>query len=219
MLIVSGSSSLQHHGWSTLAPRTRMPVQPIPHATAAWFRLRYAPQLVCFPRSADLACPASGPTHANSTILDLTVCFTDLQTRKREKALSNRLQTTRRRVTFLSALTIASIGSLAAAASDDVNLSKSELKSLLANAETKSDHARIAQYFEAEAAKYDSQAKEHSELAAVAEKSPPSQPTKFPGSMQTFNHCSSMSKSLSEAAANARAIAAEHRKMAEQATK
>src|SRR4051794_41881753 len=108
--------------------------------------------------------------------------------------MSNRFQATRLRVTLLLALTIAGVGSLAAVASDDVKLSKSELKSLLANAEKKSDHERIAQYFDAEAAKYESQAKEHSELAAVGEKSPPSQPTKFPGSMQTFNHCSSIDR-------------------------
>ena len=106
--------------------------------------------------------------------------------------------------------------SVSAGAKDKL-LSKSELKSLVANAETKAEHERIAQYFDAEATKYETEAKDHSELAVVYQKSTPS--AKIPGPSQTFNHCDSLSKSLQKAADDARALAAEHRGMEKEATK
>src|SRR5260370_40316591 len=96
----------------------------------------------------------------------------------------------------------------------DKTLSKSELKNLIANAETKADHERIAQYFDAEAVKYEAEAKDHGDLAQVYRKAgAPSakQPT------QTFNHCDSFAKSLEQAAENARQLAADHRGMAKEA--
>ena len=96
---------------------------------------------------------------------------------------------------------------------------KAELKSLIANAETKADHERVARYFDAEAMKYEAEAKEHGELAGAYKAAPPSQPTKFPGSQQTFNHCDSLSKSLNKAAEDARALATEHWQMAKEARK
>ena len=97
-------------------------------------------------------------------------------------------------------------------------LSKSEVKSLAATAETKAEHERIAQYFDAEAAKYEAEAKDHSELAVVYQKrGTPS--AKMPGPSQTFNHCDSLSKSLQKAADDARALAAEHRGMSNEAKK
>lgn len=105
------------------------------------------------------------------------------------------------------------------AGAKDKTISKSELKSLIAKAETKSDHERIAQYFDAEAAKYEAEAREHGELAGVYQKNSSSQPTKFPGTQQTFNHCDSLSKSLQHAAEDARALAAEHREMSKEAKK
>ena len=103
------------------------------------------------------------------------------------------------------------------AGAKDKPLTKSEVKALIATAETKAEHERIAQYFDAEAAKYDTEAKEHAELAGVYQKSTPS--AKPPGPSQTFNHCDSLSKSLQKAADDARALAAEHRQMAHEAKK
>ena len=97
-------------------------------------------------------------------------------------------------------------------------LSKTELKALITNAETKGDHERIAQYFDAEAAKYEAEAKEHGELAPFYREHTP-QSAKFPGSMQTFQHCDALSKSLQTAAGEARQLAAEHRAMAQAAKK
>ena len=101
------------------------------------------------------------------------------------------------------------------AGAKDNSLSKTELKHLIATAETKADHERIAEYFDAEAAKYEAQAKEHEELAQAYRKSGPGS-AKYPGSIQSFNHCDSLSKSLAHAAENARQLAADQRKMAQE---
>ena len=101
----------------------------------------------------------------------------------------------------------------------DKTLSKSELKSLIANAETKAEHERIAKHFDAEAAKYEAEAKEHGELAQLYQRNTSPTPTKYPGSMQTFNHCDSLSMSLQKAAEEARALAADHRGMEKEAKK
>ena len=103
------------------------------------------------------------------------------------------------------------------AGAKDATLSKSELKNLVANAETKAEHERIAKHFDAKAAKYEADAKEHGELAPFYQKNTPGQPTKYPGSMQTFQHCDSLSKALMQAAQDARALAVEHREMAKHA--
>ena len=63
-------------------------------------------------------------------------------------------------VVFAVALTL---GAPAGAA--DKPLTKAELRSLIANAKTKADHERITQYFEAEATRYEVEAKAYSELA------------------------------------------------------
>ena len=102
------------------------------------------------------------------------------------------------------------------AGAKDKTISKSELKRLIAGAETKADHERIAQYFDAEAAKYEAEAKEHGELAQSYRTAGPAS-AKYPGSMQSFNHCDSLSKSLQQAAVNARQLAADHRGIAKEA--
>jgi hypothetical protein len=101
------------------------------------------------------------------------------------------------------------------AGAKDKPLTKSEVKALIPTAETKAEHERIAQYFDAEAARYEAEAKEHSELAGVYQKSTPS----AKNASQTFNHCDAVSKSLQKAADDARALAAEHRHMGNDAKK
>ena len=112
----------------------------------------------------------------------------------------------------------ASVVSLAAAAKDKP-LSKAEVKSLIANAETKAEHERLAKHFEAEATRYEAEAKEHAELAQVYQQNTPPITAKYPGLMQTFQHCDSVSKALLQAAENARKLASEHSEMAKAATK
>jgi hypothetical protein len=105
------------------------------------------------------------------------------------------------------------------ARAQDKPLSKTELKRLMTGAETKADHARIAEYFEAEATRYEAEAKQHGELALFYQQHTSSNPTKYPGSMQTFDHCDALRKSLEQAAEKARQLAAEHRKMEQEAQK
>ena len=102
------------------------------------------------------------------------------------------------------------------AGAKDKQLSQRELKNLIANAKTKAEHERIAQYFDAEAGKYEAEAKEHAELAQSYRKAGAAS-TKYPGGMQSFNHCDALSKSLLKAAEDARQLAAEHREMEKEA--
>ena len=96
-------------------------------------------------------------------------------------------------------------------------LTAKQAKALVTTAKTKADHERLAQYFDAEAAKYEAQAKEHGELAGEYQKSPPNQPGKYSGYAYTFEHCDSHAKSLQQAAENARKLAADHREMVKEA--
>ena len=126
--------------------------------------------------------------------------------------------------TLRAAAMVVAVGMMTAmvsvpAGAADKPLTKAELKGLISSAETKVEHARIAQYFEAEAAKYEAEAKDHAELAQLYQRNTPTTPTKYPGSMQTFNHCDALSKSLQQAAENARQMAADHRGMEKEAKK
>ena len=105
------------------------------------------------------------------------------------------------------------------AGAKDKPLTKSELKNLISNAETKAEHERIAQYFDAEAARYQAESKDHGELAQLYQRETSATPTKYPGSQQSFQHCDSLSKSLQQAAENARQLAVEHRGMEKEAKK
>ena len=73
---------------------------------------------------------------------------------------------------------------------------------------------RLAAHFEAEAAKYEVDAKEHGELAPFYQKSPDPALSKHVGSPRAFEHCDALSKSLLDAAKQARELATEHRAMA-----
>jgi hypothetical protein len=118
------------------------------------------------------------------------------------------------RATLLTAaIAVIAVGASVPAGAKDKPLSQSDLKSLVAKAETKADHERIAQHFDAEADRYDAEAKEHSDLAAFYEKNTPSG-AKYPGGMKTYQHCDAVSKSLTQAAQDSRALAGEHREMA-----
>ena len=112
---------------------------------------------------------------------------------------------------------VTAIVSVPAGAAKDQALSKSELKNLVANAEKTADHERIAQYFDAEATRYEAEAKDHGELAPFYQRNPDPALSKHPGSQRSFQHCDSLTKSLHEAAENAHQLAADHREMAKAA--
>lgn len=122
--------------------------------------------------------------------------------------------------TAVVALTLAMAGLVAVpAGAKDAPLKKAELKSLISNAETKADHERIAQYFDAEALRYEAEAKDHAELAPFYKRSPDPALAKHVGSPRAFEHCDALSKNLQKSAEEARNIAAEHRGMAHEAKK
>ena len=129
--------------------------------------------------------------------------------------MSNRLKSTL--VACAVAFAMLALVSVPAQAGDKPSLSKSELKDLIAHAATKADHERIAQYFDAEAVRYDADAKEHGELSEYYHKVPDPTLSKHPSSQRSFAHCDSLSKSLQKAAETARQLAADHRGMGTQA--
>src|ERR1700722_6716132 len=93
------------------------------------------------------------------------------------------------RVTLLTvAIAVLAVGVSLPAGAKDKPLTQSDLKSLVAKAETKADHERIAQHFDAEADRYDAEAKEHSDLAVFYQKNTPNG-SKYPSGMKTFQHC------------------------------
>ncbi len=108
---------------------------------------------------------------------------------------------------------MAAVMSVSAGAKEK-SLSKTELKNLIVHAHTMADHERIAQYFDAEAARYDAEAKDHSEMAGYYQKSPDPAASKHPGSSRSVEHCDSLSKNLQSSAEEARQLAAGHREMA-----
>ena len=114
---------------------------------------------------------------------------------------------------------VTAVVSIPVGASDDHAIKASELKNRVANAETTADHERIAQYFDAEAARYEAESKNHGELAPFYQRNPDPAISKHPGSPRAFEHCDSLSKSLQKAAEDARQLAAEHRGMEKEAKK
>ena len=102
-----------------------------------------------------------------------------------------------------------------------VTLSKKQLKDLIANAKTQTDHERIAQYYDAEAARYEADAKEHEDEGTYYAGAPHPTPSvgKSPNyySHNMVSHCPQIATKLNEAAQEARDLAAGHREMAKEA--
>ncbi len=99
----------------------------------------------------------------------------------------------------------------------DKPFSKSEIKNLIGNAETKADHERIAQYFDAEAARWEAEADTHGELALYYRRNPDPAAWRYSRSPRSFEHCDSLVKDLRKAAQESRDLAADHRTMAKEA--
>jgi hypothetical protein len=102
----------------------------------------------------------------------------------------------------------------------NVTLSKKQLKGLIANANTPADHERIAKYYDAEAARYEADSKQHEDEASyyAGHQHPTAEghsPNNYPQYM--LNHCPQIAAKLKEAAQEARALAAGHREMAKTA--
>jgi hypothetical protein len=93
-------------------------------------------------------------------------------------------------------------------------LSKSELKALLAKASTPQEHLRLARHFEAKAKQYEAESLEHAEMAKLYRARPTTSETKRPMAPDTAAHCDLVSENLSKAASEARALAQAHSAMA-----
>ena len=93
-------------------------------------------------------------------------------------------------------------------------LAKADLKKLVATASTPQDHERIAKHFDAKAAQYEMDAKDHDELAAEYMAKPTGHEQKHPMSGLTAEHCKYFAKEARRAAEEARILAADHRQMA-----
>jgi hypothetical protein len=114
-------------------------------------------------------------------------------------------------VIFFAALLVVMTASAAKPAGE---LSKKEVKELLARASTKQDHLRLARHYEAKAKQYEAESVEHAEMAKMYRAQPTASETKRPGAADTVAHCDSISESLGKAAKEARALAASHQEMA-----
>ena len=99
-------------------------------------------------------------------------------------------------------------------ANDTKLLKQSEIKNLIVNARTAADHERIAQHFDAEAAKWEAEAITHEELAQYYRRNPDPAAWKYSRSPRSFEHCDSLVKDLRGAAQESRRLAADHREMA-----
>ena len=91
-------------------------------------------------------------------------------------------------------------------------LSHKELKALIANAKTREDHLRLADYYRAEASRLRKEAEEHQDLATVYTKGDLYESSKT-GAAQ---HCKQFADFFAHGAAEADQLAAVHQKMADQ---
>ena len=105
------------------------------------------------------------------------------------------------------------------ATAKDKSLSKSELRTLVLNAQTPADHERIAEYYDSQATKYETEAKKHQEEATYysSHVQPPIGKNQGFYSREMENHCPKMAAKLTEAAQEARMLADGHRELAKQA--
>jgi hypothetical protein len=118
---------------------------------------------------------------------------------------------------FTLALTAASFSETPSAPhSRPEQLSKQQLKTLIATAATPVDHQRIAQYYQAKAQDYLSQAKEHEAMLAAYNASPSALTDKDRAG--TVYHCQYYARKFKDMAAQSEDLARLHAQMAADAT-
>jgi hypothetical protein len=99
------------------------------------------------------------------------------------------------------------------ASSGDI-LTGKEVRDLIANAKTPTEHHKLAKHFEAVAARYDTEAADHAAEAALYRAVPSASESKRPGAPDTAVHCERLVSAARSAAAAARDLARDHEKMA-----
>ena len=132
--------------------------------------------------------------------------------------LNNLINTRTLRLAIFAVATAILATTVSVGVAKDKNLSKTELRHLIENAKTPADHEQIAQYFDAEAAKYEADARKHEEEATYYQSHTQPAIGKNQGfySTEMKSHCPNMASKLKEAAQEARMIAAGHREMAKE---
>jgi hypothetical protein len=110
------------------------------------------------------------------------------------------------RLLVIAILGLILLSGLSSCAKDEKPAStKAELKYLVTHAKTASDHHKVAAYWRAEAERYETDAKQHEELAAYYKSS---------GSFESNDHCEVLVLANRNAVAQARALAASHEQLA-----
>lgn len=116
-------------------------------------------------------------------------------------------------VVLFAALLAATITS---AAQPTGELTKQQVKELLAKVSTPQDHLRLARHYKAKAKQYEAESAEHTEMAKMYRAQPTASETKRPGAADTAAHCEFIAESLGKAAKEAKTLAASHEQMAKQ---
>jgi hypothetical protein len=98
-----------------------------------------------------------------------------------------------------------------------INLTKKQLKILIATARTPDDHLKLARHYDEQAANLLAEATDHDEMAAAYRKNPMNTGSKFITS--TVGHCEYFANAEREKAEKMKEIAAEHRAIAGNADK
>ncbi len=93
-------------------------------------------------------------------------------------------------------------------------LTAQDVKALIATAKTPEQHLQIAQYFNQEAQRYESEAKDHQEMIQAYRQNPLPKNLRGPGAIF---HCEFLAKSDREMAKTLRDMAAAHEQMAKEA--
>jgi hypothetical protein len=96
-------------------------------------------------------------------------------------------------------------------------LTKKQVMLLIQTAKTPEDHLKLSRYYDQDAAAALVQSKKHEQMAEAYKKNPMNTGTKF--FTATIGHCEYLAQSYREAAEKMKAMAAEHRAMAENSGK
>jgi hypothetical protein len=114
------------------------------------------------------------------------------------------------------AITVAAFGQTTSTPqSKPEHLSKQQLNTLIATANTQADHERIAQYYRAKAVDYLAQAKEHEAMVAAYKANSSMSTNKNRAS--TISHCEYFAKTFQALADNSQELATLHERMAQEA--
>jgi hypothetical protein len=97
-------------------------------------------------------------------------------------------------------------------------LKSSEVKALVANADTPADHMKLAHHYAAMAVKHDAEAQEHEVLAAEYTKNAQLGASKHQMAPNTAEHCKFFAEHCRNAAKEMRAMAAAHEEIAKSLT-